>query len=554
MVGSIFLILVVSGVISWLLGKFINWERVETVLETKLDKRKFKWFVIIIAFLFFTFYLGISLNFYYSYIGGYDIGMFANVLWNLSHGNGAKTDMLILTTNNTNFFGHHFSPILLFIAPLYRVFPKAELLLIIQSLFLIGSLWPIYYLLRYFKIPYLWGSMIVLGAAVFPGVQSAILYEFHPITFVPFFLLWVFYFLVKEKWSAFWISLLAIFLIKESIALLIAFFGIFIVIHFKERKRGWSLFLFSLGFFFLLTKVLMPWAAGESNPFFWMYGYNQFGSNSFIGILGVLFRDPGFLFTKILHPPWKFSVALLYIGLIAPFLLINKTVTGLLFYLPEFAKRYLATWQSLWLIGFFQYNVIFLPMSLIIIFSTLKKGSFLSHSKSTQKRWRKGVLFTTLTILLLLAGFQFPFPSRVTLSFSFGNLASPKTIAQNKELIKRIPDKTSLTTSVGTEPYLANRKHLSLPPVIGRSKYILYKYSHKKIYLPKMELGSFLSSSPAYKKIYKNEIGEIWKRIVPLTPELKRKVTEFCEKNWIPEDIYFGGAQGPPYNKKQCFN
>ena len=58
----------------------------------------------------------------------YDLGIQANVAWNTAHGYWFWD-----AVQGLNYLGDHFSPIHLLVAPIYRLWPDAMTLLVIQS-------------------------------------------------------------------------------------------------------------------------------------------------------------------------------------------------------------------------------------------------------------------------------------------------------------------------------------------------------------------------------------------------------------------------------------
>ena len=71
---------------------------------------------------------------------GYDLGIYDQVVWNLSHGRIWETTLVYETSG----YYDHFEPVLVLIAPLYWLWSDVRVLLIVQALALgLGSL-PIY--------------------------------------------------------------------------------------------------------------------------------------------------------------------------------------------------------------------------------------------------------------------------------------------------------------------------------------------------------------------------------------------------------------------------
>ena len=76
---------------------------------------------------------------------GYDLGIYDQVVWNLSHGRLFQTTLVYETAGTYD----HFEPVLMLIAPIYWLFSDVRVLLVIQSVALALGCIPIYLYARY---------------------------------------------------------------------------------------------------------------------------------------------------------------------------------------------------------------------------------------------------------------------------------------------------------------------------------------------------------------------------------------------------------------------
>ncbi len=117
----------------------------------------------------------------------HDLGLFTNVMWNLTNGHGHISSIL----NGINLFLDHQDPILWIIAPLFKIFPSPITLLILQgsSLALAGP--ALYFVARQYLGSRHWFIyMLPLLYWNYLLIRNANAFEFHPIKFLPFFFLW----------------------------------------------------------------------------------------------------------------------------------------------------------------------------------------------------------------------------------------------------------------------------------------------------------------------------------------------------------------------------
>ncbi len=126
---------------------------------------------------------------------GYDLGIYDQVVWNLSHGRIWETTLVYETSG----YYDHFEPVLALIAPLYWLWSDVRVLLIVQALALgLGSL-PIY-LYAYVRLmdlrlsfgrrgPAASSALLATGIAAvylaFPALHHANLNDFHEIALMP---------------------------------------------------------------------------------------------------------------------------------------------------------------------------------------------------------------------------------------------------------------------------------------------------------------------------------------------------------------------------------
>jgi uncharacterized membrane protein len=80
----------------------------------------------------------------------FDLGIMSQVLWNTAHGRlfELSLDRPLDTELVGSYLGNHVRPILLLLAPLYRLWPDPRLLLILQSVALGLGAVPLFWIVR----------------------------------------------------------------------------------------------------------------------------------------------------------------------------------------------------------------------------------------------------------------------------------------------------------------------------------------------------------------------------------------------------------------------
>ncbi|MEZ4392185.1 MAG: DUF2079 domain-containing protein [Polyangiales bacterium] len=103
-----------------------------------------------------------------------DLGIFKEALWNTLHGRPMYSP-----TVGYSFLGEHFSPVLFLLAPLYALSPTSECLLIVQTVAISASAWPVYRLGRELGLRRDLATVLAAAMIFSPQMQVALLYDFH---------------------------------------------------------------------------------------------------------------------------------------------------------------------------------------------------------------------------------------------------------------------------------------------------------------------------------------------------------------------------------------
>ena len=194
------------------------------------------------------FFGGISVlrHLHYQNLSSFDVALYNQIQWNNIHGRFFESSI-----SGSNFVTHN-SPFLILLSPLYAVYPRPETLLVLKNLFLASSAVPFYLILK----------MIVHKSAIFPLLLGYLFYPFivgqnfnapHEICFLPPFLLFSFYFFLKNRFNNFLIFLLLSLSIKEHISLIAIMYGLYA--FYLKRERPWVAAPILLGIFWGFLSV-----------------------------------------------------------------------------------------------------------------------------------------------------------------------------------------------------------------------------------------------------------------------------------------------------------
>lgn len=268
------------------------------------------------------------------------MGIFDQIIWNIAHGNGMQTTLEFVQ----NHFAVHMSPILFLFTPGYMAFPSPYFLLIIQTLALALGAWPLYLLTR--SLP------VAIAYLLYPPLHWINWFDFHPIAFLVPLMLAAFYFAKQKRWG--WMSLFLILAAsaQEDAILIIAFFGIYLMIKdvgrpidVRRQYIGLAIFVLSVAYFLISTKFIMPLYGGgllRIDRYAQLGGsFSEIAKNLFVHPL--LFINTIFQWQKFVYLFWLFlPVAFLpFLATYEWILLIPGLAQNLLTnYAPQFASAY----------------------------------------------------------------------------------------------------------------------------------------------------------------------------------------------------------------------
>lgn len=150
----------------------------------------------------------------------FDLGIFTNTMWNLTHGNGYVSSI----KGGINLFADHQSPIFWAVAPIFAIFPHPETLLVIQAIVLALGAGAVYVIAKQYRrddsAPNVWwlAAIPLLYWAYLP-IRRANAFDFHPEVFMlPLFLWAIAGIQSRGSFARFlgWIAFLAALGCKES--------------------------------------------------------------------------------------------------------------------------------------------------------------------------------------------------------------------------------------------------------------------------------------------------------------------------------------------------
>jgi uncharacterized membrane protein len=220
--------------------------------------------------------------------GRFDLGNMVQAVWSTAH--GLPLQVTNLQGEQVSRLAAHVDPILVLFAPLWRIWPSPEMLLVVQAIAIAAGAFPVFALAR----KHLRSELAALGFAllylVLPAVQWLTLNEFHPVALACPLLLFAFRYLDDDRLVPFAVCAALAAATKEEIALVVAGFGVWYALARRRQDAGAGILAAGVLWFGLAVGVVVP-------------HFNHGGTSSFYSRYREVGGSPGgVLRTAVTHP------------------------------------------------------------------------------------------------------------------------------------------------------------------------------------------------------------------------------------------------------------
>lgn len=273
----------IKGTVSDFVKEFVPFLRVGEIDECPVEHDSFfanstaTTLLTTLVLFYVAFFCATSFMIYWGFgMSAYDIGIHDQALWKISTFRG-----FFNTVRGMNIWGDHCWIIMAVIAPLYRIVPRLETLLTIQTIALAAGAFPLaaYAYRRIGSRP----VALLLAAAflISPALQNMNLENAHPEVLAVPFLLWMIAAAEIDSWPAYGFAFLLALFCKEDIA--ITTFAIGFYVFFRRSRRAGSItMLLSAVYFLICMKLILPyWNGSGFFRFQGGYWFSDFWSHKF---------------------------------------------------------------------------------------------------------------------------------------------------------------------------------------------------------------------------------------------------------------------------------
>ena len=312
-----------------------------------------------------------------------DLAIHAQVMWNTSQGRWFETTLL--EDRPTNYLGHHFSPALLLLLPLYLLWPDATVLLIVQSVVLALGTVPVYLYTRHETNSEALATAMSAAYLLFPALHYVNLFDFHEVVLAVPLLSFAAYWLLTGRYRLFFVFTLLSLTVKEEMVLVTAAFALYLIVVQRRFRLGLMTLLLALVSAYLIMGIAMPALSGRTYFPTGRYGYL---GTSFSEVLRSVVFNPVLLVQHLITPGKIEFLAHLLVPLgLLPFLGLDT----LLLALPTMLYLLLSDYEPQYSI-YYHYTAPLIPLL------------FLAGATGTARlvRWRGRSMVIAVSVLVLI--------------------------------------------------------------------------------------------------------------------------------------------------------
>jgi uncharacterized membrane protein len=399
--------------------------------------------VIVLAALWCLIFAWLAVARHHAFNTGYDLGVFTQVVWATAQGRLFFTSM---TGGTANFLGLHFVPLLAVLGPLYRIWPDARLLLVVQAAVLATGAIPLFGFARS-RLGSRLAFLMLAAYFLYPPLHYVALFDFHAVTLAVPLLLAAGAALLEERPRATVIWLGLALLAKEEVALIAVGFGLYALLIQRRWRFGTALTAAATLWVILLFGFLMPALNPSTGSYVFLHRYRTLGETPG-QMIRTLFTEPATIVSVVATRSkvtflWQLLVPLAGLPLIG--------LPALLLTLPTLAYLLLSDYA-------FQTSILYHYTAPLIPFLMLSTVVALQRLRLRTRRFGVYGGAVLIVAVVLCAWWWSPIPG--------GRVHDPATFSTSEEdraaraLLVEVPPDAAVASDWAYLPWLANRWQL----------------------------------------------------------------------------------------------
>jgi uncharacterized membrane protein len=362
---------------------------------------------------------------------------------------------------------YHVDPILILISPLYLIYSDPRTLLVFQTVIVALGAWPIYLLARERLGTSIAILVFPLSYLLFPALEGANLFDFHPTTLVAGLFPYAFYFLEKKRYALYFLLAVLVMCCKEEMPLLVVMLGIYALLVLRNWRIGSVSIVLGIAWFVVAVCVIIPHynPTGQS-PY--LGAYDQVGEGP-AGILRTAFTDPALLVRTMLTREKLVYLRDLFlpVGFVSLF-----APQVLMLCLPTLAIILLSGDPQVYTLEKFHYPA---PLVPVIVLSAVYGTAFLSRMLAT--KWSISAKRSLYAISGFVALCTLLYHGARGFTPLGGNFTLPEVTEHDRlaqELIKLVPQEAVVSAQSNLNPHLSQRETMYMFPRVEDAEYVFF--------------------------------------------------------------------------------
>lgn len=399
----------------------------------------------------------------------FDFGIFTQMFNSMK-----ETGLPTVTCERDKVMSHfavHVSPIFYLLLPGYFIFPDPVYLEAAQAVLLASGLIPLYLLCKHFKLEQKAILLISFAYTMFPALAGGCFYDIHENKFLTPVLLWLFYFIEKERWLGVYICAFLTLMVKEDAAIYVACAAMFLFFCRKKFLHGSILFVGSMTYFAVVISILNKYGDGAMIGRYGNYILNA--DDGLFGIIKTLLLNPIYLIEQIFTEK-KLIFVLLMLLPVAMIPFMNKKLSQLILLVPMLVVNLMSNYEFQHSIHFqYTYGVTAILFYLTVI-----------NLPELKKYTQKYLLPLMATAALVFSAGQI----KSYIQYPANYIENYGTIQALNDTLELIPEDASVRASAFLIPHLFENEILYRDNSENETEYIA------------------LDFRPAYRTKYLNEI------------------------------------------------
>ena len=347
-----------------------------------------------------------------------------------------------VTLMGRNLMGDHTSFVLVFLVPLYWVFPAAGTMFFVQAAAIGAGAIPVYLYARRRLDSDWYGAVMAAAYLLHPAVSWTNMENFHPDAFLGVFVGFAIYGALERKWRLYAVFVVLSLLVKEDVSLVVVPLGVWVAIK-RDRRIGLLTIGGSIAFMAVAMLVVMRSLIGVPTRNGWRI---PFGGPT--GVIKTAVRNPTQIadhFRSDGRPwyVWQMTSPL-------AFMFLRRPTVAMISMLVLFTNILSTFWYQFHI----QYHYSLIAVPGLVMGTTYALGAI-----PRTGRWNRGRSVGAVAVCSVLAAYAWaPLPFA---NYAVGYWAPDHPVAiAARDIIGDIPDDAVVSAHYRMTPHLAYRREI----------------------------------------------------------------------------------------------